>query len=92
MSEETSGTVSNGCSNPSCQYLSFEYDTLKKKVDHELWRAGQAVSRARVLRMCAAVCLYATAFFHIIFAPSIWERVGAVAMIVICYSAMHTEG
>ena len=87
-----SATASNGCSNPGCQYISFEHETLKKKVDHELWRAGQAVARARALRACATVILYTVALFVVIFSPSIWARAGAVAMIIMCQGAAHTEG
>jgi uncharacterized membrane protein YbaN (DUF454 family) len=72
--------------------MSFEYDTLKKKVEHELWRAGQAVARARALRACATVILYSVALFTVIFAPNIWARVAAVAMIIFCAGAAHTEG
>ena len=87
-----SGTVSNACPNPDCQYTVFEYDTLKKSVDQEMWRASNAVDRARTLRVLSAAILYATALFHVIFSPDMWVRAGAVAMILMCFQAMHKEG
>ena len=86
------GSVSNDCSNPGCMYVREQYDGIEKKVEHELWRAGQAIARARALRTCANFVLYTTAVYHIVFADSVWPRVGAVIMIGLCIRAMHSEG
>ena len=94
MSDEevSSGNASNTCGNPACQYILEQYSGIEKKTEHELWRAAQAINRARALRACAAVVLYITAVYHIIFSADMWARAGAVAMVVICFRAMHSEG
>jgi hypothetical protein len=90
--EPSSGTVSSSCSNPECQYIVEQYNGISKKVEHELWRAGQAVNRARALRVCAGFVLYCVAVFHLVFSDSILARAGAVAMLGLCIKAIHTEG
>lgn len=82
----------NACSNPGCQYIAFEHDVMKKKVEQELWRAGNAIARARALRACSAVILCSTALFNVIFSQSIWVRVAAAAMVLFCSGAMQAEG
>jgi hypothetical protein len=92
MSDDQTGTSSSGCSNPECQFILGEYKGIEQKVDHELWRASQALERARALRACAGTVLYMTAIYHVIFSDNQWARFGAVVMILACYKAIHTQG
>ena len=90
-----SGTVSNACTNPECQANVIRHemiDAIETKAQLDVWRAGNAVDRARALRVLASAVLYSTALFHIIFSPDMWARLGAVIMVMLCFQAMHKEG
>lgn len=87
-----SDITSSVCSNPGCRIVREQYDAMLKSVEHEMWRANNAVQRARALRACATVVLYATAIFFLVFSDSVFSRLGAVAMIIFCNKAMHKEG
>jgi len=76
----------------SCQSTYDKCVAVEKLVDHELWRAGKVIERARAIRACATFVLYATAIFHIVFSDVMWTRAGALLLILICFKAMHEEG